>query len=90
MRQALVAGRPNDDHVLNHHAAPADLVIERLDTQHHAVFELDGFVCRADLPAKVTCSRRKRAWLLLTAPVRRWHSRQWHMEMRDGLPSIVS
>jgi DNA invertase Pin-like site-specific DNA recombinase len=24
------------------------------------------------LPAKVTCSRRKRAWLLITAPVRRW------------------
>src|SRR5262245_21365803 len=42
-----------------------------------------------DLPAKVTCSRRKRAWLLIAAPVRRWHSRQWHMEMRDGSPSIV-
>jgi hypothetical protein len=28
------------------------------------------------LPAKVTCSRRKRTWLLITAPVRRWHSRQ--------------
>src|SRR5262249_9276814 len=42
-----------------------------------------------DLPAKVTCSRRKRAWLLTAAPVRRWHSRQWHMEMRDGSPSIV-
>jgi hypothetical protein len=27
--------------------------------------------------------------LLITAPVRRWHSRQWHMEMRDGSPSIV-
>jgi hypothetical protein len=37
----------------------------------------------------VTCSRRKRAWLLITAPVRRWHSNQWHMEMRDGSPSIV-
>jgi hypothetical protein len=21
--------------------------------------------------------------MLMTAPVRRWHSRQWHMEMRD-------
>jgi ribonuclease BN (tRNA processing enzyme) len=42
-----------------------------------------------DLPVKVTCSRRKRAWLLITAPVRRWHSRQWHMEMRAGSPSIV-
>ncbi len=41
------------------------------------------------LPAKVTCSRRKRAWLLITAPVRRWHARQWHMEMRDGSPSIA-
>jgi len=38
------------------------------------------------LPAKVTCSRRNRAWLLMTAPVRRWHSRQWHMEMRNGSP----
>jgi hypothetical protein len=28
--------------------------------------------------------------LLITAPVRRWHSRQWHIEMRDGSPSIVS
>jgi hypothetical protein len=27
-------------------------------------------------PAKVICSRRKLAWLLMTAPVRRWHSRQ--------------
>jgi putative tryptophan/tyrosine transport system substrate-binding protein len=25
----------------------------------------------------------------ITAPVRRWHSRQWHMEVRDGSPSIV-
>src|SRR4029079_648991 len=41
------------------------------------------------LPAKVICSRRKRAWLLITAPVRRWHSRQWHMDMRTGSPSIV-
>src|SRR5262249_2842902 len=23
------------------------------------------------------------------APVRRWHSKQWHMEMRTGSPSIV-
>jgi len=30
------------------------------------------------------------AWLLITAPVRRWHSRQWHMEIRDGSPSIIS
>jgi hypothetical protein len=37
----------------------------------------------------VICSRWNRAWLLMTAPVRRWHSRQWHMEMRDGSPSIV-
>ena len=44
---------------------------------------------RGSLPPKVTCSRRKRAWLLITAPVRRWHSRQWHMEMRDGSPSIL-
>jgi hypothetical protein len=42
-----------------------------------------------DLPAKVTYSRWKRAWLLIAAPVRRWHSRQWHVEMRDGSPSIV-
>jgi len=37
----------------------------------------------------VICSRRKRAWLLITAPVRRWHSRQWQIAMRDGSPSIV-
>jgi hypothetical protein len=42
-----------------------------------------------DLPAKAICSRRKRAWLLITAPVRRWHSRQWHMETREGSPSMV-
>jgi hypothetical protein len=35
------------------------------------------------LPAKETCSSRKRAWLLITAPVRRWHSKQWHMAMRE-------
>ena len=28
---------------------------------------------------------RKRAWLLITASVRRWHSRQWHRAFRDGL-----
>ena len=38
----------------------------------------------ADLLASET-----RLWLLITAPVRRWHSKQWHMEMRDGSPSIV-
>ena len=27
-----------------------------------------------EMPANVICSRRKRAWLLITAPVRRWHS----------------
>src|SRR5215467_13904918 len=43
----------------------------------------------ADLPANVICSRRNRAWLLITAPVRRWHSKQWHMEMRAGSPSMV-
>jgi hypothetical protein len=41
------------------------------------------------VPAKAICSRRKRAWLPTTAPVRRWHSRQWHMEMREGSPSMV-
>jgi hypothetical protein len=41
------------------------------------------------VPAKLICSRAKRAWLLSTAPVRRWHSKQWHMEMRTGSPSIV-
>jgi hypothetical protein len=30
----------------------------------------------ADEPANVICSRRKRAWLLITAPVRRWHAKQ--------------
>lgn len=42
-----------------------------------------------DLPVNVIYSRRKRAWLLITAPVRRWHSKQWHMEMRAGSPSMV-
>jgi hypothetical protein len=28
------------------------------------------------LPPKVICSRRNRAWLLMTAPVGRWHSSQ--------------
>src|ERR1700737_4932391 len=47
VRQALVAVRPNDDHVLDHHATPTDLVIGCLDTQHHAVFEHDALACRA-------------------------------------------
>jgi len=48
-----------------------------------------AFGCPHPLPAKVTCSRLKRAWLLVTAPVRRWQSRQWNIEMRDGSPSIL-
>src|SRR5215510_4487420 len=43
----------------------------------------------ADVPANVICSRRKRAWLLITEPVRRWHSKQWHMEIRAGSPSMA-
>jgi hypothetical protein len=42
-----------------------------------------------DLPVMVTWSLRKRAWLLITAPVRRWHAKQWHMALRDGSPSMV-
>src|SRR5262245_30105269 len=37
----------------------------------------------------VTWSLRKRAWLLITAPVRRWQAKQWHMALREGSPSIV-
>jgi hypothetical protein len=36
----------------------------------------------------VTWSSRKRAWLLITATVRRWHAKQWHMALR-GSPSIM-
>jgi hypothetical protein len=35
------------------------------------------------------CSRSNHAWLLKTLPVRRWHSRQWHIETRTGSPSHV-
>jgi hypothetical protein len=38
------------------------------------------------LPLKVICSRRNCARLPMTAPVRRWHSRQWQIQMRDGSP----
>jgi hypothetical protein len=48
MRQALVAGRTDDNHVLDHHPAPADLIIRRLQTQDHAVLERDAFVCRTE------------------------------------------
>src|SRR5262245_23439852 len=41
------------------------------------------------IPAMATWSRWKRAWLLITAPVRRWHSKQWHIEMRTGSPSTM-
>src|SRR5262249_17778326 len=41
------------------------------------------------VPLKVICSRRNRARLPMTAPVRRWHSRQWQIQMRDGSPSTV-
>jgi hypothetical protein len=42
-----------------------------------------------DFPEMVTWSLRKRAWLLITAPVRRWQAKQWHMALREGSPSIV-
>ena len=42
-----------------------------------------------DLPVMVTWSLRKRAWLLITAPVRRWQAKQWHMALREGSPSMV-
>ena len=45
---------------------------------------------RRTFPSTVICSRGNRAWLLMTAPVRRWHSKQWHMAMRTGSPSTVS
>lgn len=40
-------------------------------------------------PSIVTPSRGKRACVPNTLPVRFWHSRQWHMEMRTGSPSHV-
>ena len=55
-----------------------------------SVWPLSPFRCHAvAVPWNVICSRRNRAWLPKTAPVRRWHSRQWQIQMRDGSPSTV-
>jgi hypothetical protein len=37
-----------------------------------------------------TWSRGNRAWVANTLPVRRWHARQWQIEIRTGSPSVVS
>jgi hypothetical protein len=39
---------------------------------------------------EVICARPNHAWLLNTAPVRRWQARQWQVEIRTGSPSQVS
>jgi hypothetical protein len=36
-----------------------------------------------------TSLRLKRAWVPKMLPVRRWQSRQWHIEIRTGSPSTV-
>src|SRR5918999_5381949 len=36
-----------------------------------------------------TSSRGKRACMLNALPVRRWHARQWHIEIRTGSPSAT-
>src|SRR5919198_4058631 len=40
-------------------------------------------------PATRTRSAGNRAWIPNALPVRRWHARQWHMEIRIGSPSAV-
>jgi len=42
------------------------------------------------VPSAVTCVRSKRACTPNGAPVRFWHSRQWHMERRTGSPAQVT
>ena len=55
----------------------------------HRVAAFDCPHLLRSLAGKGDCSRLKRAWLLVSAPVRRWQSKQWHIEMRDGSPSIL-
>jgi hypothetical protein len=45
---------------------------------------------RGSLTGKGHLLKAKARLLLITAPVRRWHSKQWHIAMREGSPSIVS
>jgi hypothetical protein len=42
------------------------------------------------LPANDTCSSRKARLIARYSANKRWHSKQWHIAMRDGSPSIVS
>src|SRR5262245_8599669 len=48
----------------------------------------DSRVNWVELPViEMICGRLKKAWLPNTAPVRRWHSRQWHIAVLTGSPS---